>query len=263
MQPMKHLILLVGLLLTLTSCTKVIELDLNDAPKQVVIEGVVTDQPGPYTVRVAQSAGFYDNGIGDVVTNATVTLGDGISAPETLTYVGNGNYQTRTLLGVPGRTYTLNVTVGTQRFSATSTLPQPVLLDKVSTEDLPIGGSKAVFAHFTDPVGQKNYYRWLLTVNNRKQNDVFVIDDRLMDGRTTRQALRSAGPTSQEIKAGDRVTVEMQTLDANVYDYFRGLAQVVGSDQAATPANPTSNLSGGALGYFSACGTSRLQITVP
>ncbi|TAE20833.1 MAG: DUF4249 domain-containing protein [Cytophagales bacterium] len=261
---MKHtLFLLAGLILTLTSCTKVIELDLNNAPKQVVIEGIVTDQPGPYTVRVSQSSGFYESGIGEVVPNATVTISDGVGVPESLTYAGSGNYQTRALRGVPGRTYTLNVTVGAQRFVATSVMPQPVPLDKLSTEALPIGDSKAVFAHFTDPANTKNFYRWVLTVNDRKQNDVYVMDDRLMDGRTTRQALRANNPTAQTIKSGDRVTVEMQGLDARLYDYFKGLAQVIGTEDSATPANPTSNLSGGALGYFSACSASKVQIMVP
>ncbi len=255
--------LLAGLFLTLTSCTKVIELDLNDAPKQVVIEGTVTDQPVPYTVRVSQSAGFYENGIGEVISNATVTISDGSTTPETLTYVGNGNYQTRSLRGVAGRTYTLTVRVNGQQYVAQSTLPKPVSMEKLSTEDLPLGGGKSIFAHFTDPANSKNYYRWVLTVNDKKQGTVFVNDDRLTDGRTTRQALRSPGGENDEINSGDKVTVEMQALDANMYEYFRGLAQVVGSDQAATPANPTTNLSGGALGYFSACSVSRLQITVP
>jgi hypothetical protein len=251
------------LLLTLTSCTKVIELDLKNTEKQVVIEGTVTDQPGPQTVRVGVSAGFYESGIGEVISNATVTLSDNNSTPESLTYVGNGLYQTRNIKGVAGHTYTLTVTANGRQYVAQSTLPASVSLDRLTTENMPFGSGKSVYANFTDPAGVKNYYRWVLTVNGKKQNDVFVFDDRLNDGRTTRQALRSTNNNADEIKTGDRVSVEMQCLDPVLYEYFRGLAQVVGSDQAATPANPTTNLSGGALGYFSATSVSTQQLTVP
>lgn len=55
----------------------------------------------------------------------------------------------------------------------------------------------------------------------------------------------------ERIKAGDIITVEMQTIGKDVYDYFFSLDQTL-SQSVATPANPVSNISGDALGYFSA-----------
>jgi hypothetical protein len=56
----------------------------------------------------------------------------------------------------------------------------------------------------------------------------------------------------------------MNCVDKNVYDYFFTLSGVTGNNgfQTATPANPVSNISNGALGYFSAHTTQRVKVEV-
>jgi len=44
----------------LTSCQKVIDVNLNDSDPHYIIEGNVTDQAGPYTVRISRSINFSD-----------------------------------------------------------------------------------------------------------------------------------------------------------------------------------------------------------
>jgi hypothetical protein len=58
------------------------------------------------------------------------------------------------------------------------------------------------------------------------------------------------------------VNIEMQCIDKNVYDYFFAIASVI-QGQSATPANPVNNISGGALGYFSACTVGRTSVIIP
>jgi hypothetical protein len=43
----------------------------------------------------------------------------------------------------------------------------------------------------------------------------------------------------------------MESVDSGVYTYLRTLQQTI-NQNSATPANPLSNITGGALGYFSA-----------
>lgn len=64
----------------------------------------------------------------------------------------------------------------------------------------------------------------------------------------------NGGPGSagnEGLKTGDSVYVILECIDENVYDYFR----TAGGDMSnsASPANPISNISNGALGYFNAC----------
>jgi hypothetical protein len=57
----------------------------------------------------------------------------------------------------------------------------------------------------------------------------------------------------------------MYCIDKNVYNYFFSLLQVTGNNggfQSASPDNPITNISGGALGYFSAHTVSRVRMEV-
>jgi hypothetical protein len=49
-------------------------------------------------------------------------------------------------------------------------------------------------------------------------------------------------------------------IDESVFKYFYTLQQ---NEQGATPANPSSNFSGGCLGYFSVRTKSVKQIVIP
>jgi hypothetical protein len=65
-----------------------------------------------------------------------------------------------------------------------------------------------------------------------------------------------------EVKKGDVVTVEMQCLDKESYDYFYSLFSIGNNGPGATPTNPVSNISGGELGYFSAYTSQKQTIEI-
>ena len=57
----------------------------------------------------------------------------------------------------------------------------------------------------------------------------------------------------RSLKKGDQLTVEMRCIEMPVYLYWYSLTQgALGQNQSASPANPVSNITGGAIGYFSA-----------
>ena len=62
------------------------------------------------------------------------------------------------------------------------------------------------------------------------------------------------------LKKGDIVTVWLESVDKGVYDYFRTAGREDG--QSASPSNPVSNISNGALGYFSASAVRKISLTV-
>ena len=65
--------------------------------------------------------------------------------------------------------------------------------------------------------------------------------------------------------SGDQVTVDMLCLDPAVYKYWYSLDRGAtgGGISGATPANPVTNISGGALGYFSAHTLQSKTMVVP
>src|ERR1700710_425167 len=95
----------------LFSCTKVISVNLNNANPNIVIEGIVSDAPGPYQVKLTQTINFSDPNIFPPVTGATVKITDSIlGVTDSLTETVPGTYVTQKLLkGLTGHTYQLYV----------------------------------------------------------------------------------------------------------------------------------------------------------
>ena len=106
-----NLIFVVAALL-LFSCKKIVTLKLNNVPSAIVIQGEVTDQPGPYFVTISQPVDFYaDNNFPPVMV-AAVVITSNTGQVDSLTEVSPGTYGTNILEGIPGVTYNLSVTVG-------------------------------------------------------------------------------------------------------------------------------------------------------
>src|SRR6185312_12747178 len=74
----------------LGACTKVIDLKVHNSSPVYVIEGNVTDEAGPYTVRVSQTVGFYAGNQYPGVSGAMVTIADGAGHKDQLTDNGDG-----------------------------------------------------------------------------------------------------------------------------------------------------------------------------
>jgi hypothetical protein len=94
------------------------------------------------------------------------------------------------------------------------------------------------------------------TINGAPLHKIFVFDDGYSAGKYIRQPLAD---DSADLQQGDYLSLNMYCVDKNTYNYFRVLAQQQNTGKFAAvlftdvaPANPVTNLSGGALGYFSA-----------
>ena len=242
------------LFFTLFSCTKVINVNLNNANPNIVIEGIISDAPGPYQVKLTQTVNFSDPNIFPPVTGATVKITDSeLGITDLLKESVPGTYVTQKLLqGLTGHTYQLNVLSNGQEYTASSTMPGKVNLDSVTFSTTNIFGTKSTsaIANFQDPAGEANYYTFTEYVNGQAVNQTFNFSDRLSDGKYIRRQLFN---DSSYINPGDQVSIEMHCVDNSVWQYFNTLGQARGNNsQAITPANPLSNISNNALGYFSA-----------
>jgi hypothetical protein len=238
---------------TLYGCKKVINVNLDNAGIQTVITGEVTNQPGPYIVKIAKSVNYFQDNVFPPVSGAFVTItGNGLT--DTLSETSPGDYSTHYLSGQPGKNYSLFVSIEGSIYTATSIMPQFVNLDSISF----IGGRNNniyAVANFQDPPGVANYYQFIEYANgtrfsNGRGNSVF--EDRLSDGRYISRLLYD---DSTDIKSGITLTVQMKCIDKPVYSFWYELLSISGvggSFSNPTPANPTSNITGGALGYFSA-----------
>jgi hypothetical protein len=237
-----------------TACQKVINFNLRTAPAKYVIEGNVTNLPGPYQVKISQTEAVESNYSFNGVSQANVSIRDNAGNSETLREIQPGIYQTATLQGVEGRSYELNITIGQNSYTSTSIMPHQVNLDSLYTEQV-YNFSKmvtVVVPLFTDPVGKGNNYRFNQYINGNLDKTLYGENDDFTDGRQSTWSLLRPDPDST-LHPGDRVDVEMQCIDSAIYKYWFSVDQAsLGGDGGSQPGNPVTNIQGGAMGYFSA-----------
>jgi hypothetical protein len=244
--------------LLFSSCEKVIHLDLNTADKKFVIEATVTDQNGTAQVLLSQTKNFDDNNQFVGVSGAVITVKEEGGVLTTFTETSPGHYEEPGFAGSSGKSYDLTVTVAGHVFTATSTMPARVNMDSIFTTDELIFTETRKIANvvFQDPPGRGNNYRFIQYVNSLKEKQLFVQNDDYTDGRLNITKLYYFADNNSDstiIHSGDSLRVDMQCIDANVYKYWYSLARNTnGDNNNVTPANPVTNIQGGALGYFSA-----------
>jgi hypothetical protein len=123
------------LMFPISSCVDPITLQLNenDAEPMLVVAGQLTNEEGPFRVRLTNSVPVNVMYSPEPLTDADVMINDDQGNSFQLYDIGYGWYETedKTLKGIPGNTYTLNIITeyGTQFKSS------PVLMQEVPEID--------------------------------------------------------------------------------------------------------------------------------
>ncbi len=235
------------------ACKKVINVNLNNASPAIVIEGNISNEAGLYQVKLTSSISYTNDNIYPGVTGAIVSIkDDSTGITDILTENYNGNYLTNKTIGAVGHTYHLYVKSNGKEYTATSTMPQQVMLDSITFLTNSGFGEINVSPqpNFQDPGGVYNAYEFLETYHGVPSKRIFVLNDEFSDGRYVVRPLRN---DSTYIQSGDEVQLEMRCIDKNIFNYLKELSrQDPTNGQPTSPANPISNINNGALGYFSA-----------
>ena len=263
-----HIILLLISFLIFPGCQKVINVDLNQATPRIVIEGLINDRRGPYSVTISKSGSYFNQPALPFVSGASVIITDNTGLNDTLKEVAAGIYITLKTRGLPGRTYTLKVISDNVEYTGTTTMPSHVNIDSLTLvkRDSPrfdFGGNPRNDTHFDihcffkDPE-EKNFYRVKVFKNDSINTESYrLYDDQYTNASETE--LRVANAT-----AGDTFRIELLSIDKQTYGYYRTLEDLLFTNPffGSTPANPNNNLNNGALGYFGACAVSSKTIII-
>lgn len=255
-------------ILLFSGCQKIINVDLNEASAVIVIEGLIIDRPGPYTVMISKSGSYFNQPVLPPVSGAEVIITDNIGLADTLKETKPGIYLTTRLRGTPGRIYTLKVLSESEEYIASSTMYSRVRIDSVNL-------TKSQFHHFgfdegpeheieidlncyfKDPV-EKNFYRLKVFKNDTTRTENYhLFDDQYSNGQEI--SLRVA-----HVTAKDTFRIELYSLDKQTFGYYRTLEELIYSNPVfgSTPANPDNNFNNGALGYFGASAVSTKTIII-
>ena len=247
-------------------CEKVIDLPLNVADQNIVVEAVLKDHPGNNYIKLSKTGSVYEDSDFEKVEDATVKV---ISEDGEITVFEHqieGLYYHPDFAVVPGKRYDLEITAEDRVITASCQTRTKPTLDSLSallltgSFGVPEGDTLYLVSfHSVDNADEENYYWVKIFRNGRENSGYYLGNDDFINGQ-----YYEAQFFGSEAKPRDTVFVEMISMDEANYNYFVGLANNLSQGPfSAAPANPPSNLSDDALGFFGAYTTDTLTMILP
>lgn len=247
-------------------CEKVIEFDLADTKRVVVIEAAITNKRKPLTVLVSLTSPYFQAGAPEPVSGAKVNIHSDNGKNFYFTESAPGIYTLEDVIPTEERWYNIDVEYNGTTYSARSYMPRLVPIADLQFNYFDglgfLDSGYKIICFIRDPQNSENYYRIKYFVNGESvddHGDISVYSDKLFNGMMI--GLNQGAFVFQKT---DTVSVEIQSIDKAAYDYFSTLRSITGleSVQSASPANPTSNFNNGALGYFSVYTYERRRVII-
>ena len=241
------------LLVLLSSCEKEIDMDYHTVAPHYVAE--VEVKPGLAKARLTTTRAIENSKVEDTyISNANVTVSmvpDGKSYQ--LTYKGRGIYETK-VAGIEGQEYQADIEIDGQHYTSTSTMHSAPVINSFTLVWQDIVGERMLFGdlRLQDNPTEYNYYfmhlyrnsigyRWAVMRDTSNPGDEL---QQLFSCTTEKEIKKD---DSDELHEGDRLRLEVRSIDKLAYDYLYSLQTMDN-----TGSNPIQNFTGGMLGYFSA-----------
>ncbi len=267
------------------ACDSPFELDVDQAPTKVVIEGLITNESKRHYVKVSTTKKYGKSGASPVVSDATVTVVDDQGNEFDFIHNDTGEsgldgyyFPTVAFMGEVGSTYTMSVQVDGGTYTASDKLLRVTAIDSLSIEvnedirdldpaDLPndIDPDEfyAVFFFAKEPQETKDYYLFKFYKNGvlvkDSETDIYFAEDTFVG----EDIHNIEGASFYALE--DSVTVEFYSLTREGFVYYTDMFNVLNNDGGmfgAIPSNPRTNIIGGALGYFQTSAVSNRSIIV-
>lgn len=257
--------------LALTSCEKVIDVDLDTAAPRLVVDATLEWEKGTdgseQHIRLTTTTGYYENTI-PTVSDAAVTVTDGNGNVFTFNEENPGDYVCRNFVPVLNLGYTLTVTTGSDVYTATETLfPVPEIGDIEQENDGGFMGDEIEVRFFyQDDPDAVNYYVARFDTEVIPFPDLYAYPDEFFQGNRTFEFF-----SDEDLKAGDVVNFRLAAVSRRCQEYTTKLTTVAGNAQGPFGTPPatvrgnlvnTTNPSKYALGYFRVSEVDKASYTV-
>lgn len=262
---MKKIIYFIVIVVSIVACTEKIGIKLDDTYTRLVVEANITDEAKNHIVKLTKTTDYFYNKPAPVVEGAKITITEGQNILS-LTETEPGIYKTEKFAGEIGKTYTLNIELleeinGHKTYTATDKLMPVGIIDSIGVEY--IGNWKVweIRLYANEPPSTDFYmFNWMK--NNILITDtideVNVSDDKFFNGNYSNGV--GVGWFEEEredenLHPGDTVTLIMSTITEEYADFIWEIQDETAYQSplfSGPPANISSNISNGALGYFAA-----------
>lgn len=261
---MKLIYSTIAVLVILTSCQKVVDINLNDGGATLVIDAAYDASNQITTAKLSYTGNYFGNDVSPEIAGAVVTIEDANGVTYPLSYVGESTYSYGGLVPEFESNYTMKVSQDGVDYSATSFLAPFVPLDTMIAlfQEASAFGEEGylVFLGISDQANYNNYFRGAFSVNgyflNPAESGIFYFDDSFTEDNYFTIPL-----FTERFSLGDTVECEFRSINADRNLYLSGLEDVLGGNTAA-PTNPVSNWDNDALGFFNVYSQNTKQIII-
>lgn len=271
----------------LCSCDPAWDIDYDmPVPQEIVVEGEI-ENGGFAKVILSRTIGLEEqfdslSVVDSTIRWAKVSVSDG-EQTEILTgrltpgqippFIYTGN----TIRGIPGKTYTLTVEYSGRTLSATTTIPDPVDINRITVEKSSESDTLyQVKIHFTDTDPAHNYYKIFTQVRGRDSrffsSFMGIFDDTMLDadGSGEVSAYRSFKHTDLDhytpfFSHRDTVTVKFTQIPRDGFLFWSDYEnEVTNGKNPIFPSmiNLQGNISGG-MGIWCGYGQETRTICIP
>lgn len=247
----RHYITYLAFLLTLFSCEKVIDVDVNDADDQTIVEAVLTDQPFNSFIILSKSGKLFEEGDPESIDSAIVEVRDQNGVVTVFNQIAPATYVNPAFVAQQGYTYDLTIMAEGNQFTSSASTPKRVEFDTTYIDydyENPFGDIvPRVYVEFTDHPEPNTYYRVIAYKNGEKQDGTSIYDDDVNNGE-----VRDDYIYQFDFEQGDTLFVDLLSVNPAYYEYFRVLATISGNPLSSAPGNPPTNIDSDAKvqGYF-------------
>ena len=301
MKTIRPIILFLFLIIT-NSCIVQFVPKTSEQEEFLVVEGIITDQPGIYTIKLSKSTALWKTQYPQALKGCKVWISDDLSKTYNLKEAKTiGTYVTDSagFRGKVGRKYTLNITtsadLGNQNYKSSSVEMKPVpLIDSIYYEKMtfkqwpqPVEGCQ-IYLDTHDPANNCKFFRWEYSetwefhlpfnVTNRvcwisNNSDGIIIKNTsvLGEDRIAKFPLYAITNPTDRLCVNYSVQVKQMSLNEDEYNYWESLhnmTQQVGGLYDIIPATIPSNIYSienpeeKVLGYFSVSAESLKRIFI-
>ncbi|MEO1049996.1 MAG: DUF4249 family protein [Bacteroidota bacterium] len=275
---MKRISYFILLLVAIASCEETVLLDIDQTPVRIVIDGLVTNESKQHAVKVSRTVDFYQQGLTPRVEDAVVSVSD--NEGNVFNYVHNPNNHPDSVgfylsefpfAGEVGRIYTLNVQADGQTYTALDSMFRVTSVDSLEitiNEDERMDPEDEdrfyeILYYAEEPQDTKDFYLFQFFRNGELENEegeqIYFADDRALGDRI------DALPIPVFYALGDTAVVETFSLTRNGFLFYNDLFNNINNDGgmfSPPPANPRTNLTNGALGFFQVSAINRLTLVI-
>lgn len=267
--------------LSLAGCTRIVDLDLDDPPRQLVVEARLETGAPTQEIRLSTTDAFGQSGALPPATDAVVRVTDDLGTETRFTEEEPGRYTASIVTIETGRTYALSIRWEGEEYRATSPLVAGPPIDSLylmfRSASLAVGdsGFRAVL-DYTDPAGIQNFYFWEMYVDGDRVVTVdpgnrwrVISRDRFYDGQ---QVVGYLPFDEQVVEPRQVVRLRQLAITEEAYQYlfaFYDQATGGGSPFSTPPASVRGNVANltrpehRALGFFLTADVQTRTLIVP